>query len=393
MLRLALLVGLVGLVGAYVIYGRSDESALPPRYRTTAVERGPITTTVTATGTINPVNSVQVGTYVSGPIQSILVDYNSTIRRGQLMAQIDPRPFQMKLDAATAELANTRAQVERERANAQLRSSTLRRLRALRGQGIIAQSELDIAESESRQAQAQIALAAAQVQSAAAKEREAQVNLAYTKIVAPVDGVVVARNVSPGQTVAAQFQTPVLFLVAEDLTKMQAAASVSESDIGNVRAGQEASFTVDAYPGAAFHGTVAQVRNAPVSVQNVVTYDVIIAVDNTDLRLRPGMTANVSIVVAARPDALRVPSAALRFRPPAAATPPTTPGAHLWQLTADDRPAAIDVQVGIADDRFTEITAGVEAGTTIITGVDPPGGGPVAAHGPSFPSGGARRGH
>ena len=389
---LALLVGPLLAGGAYWLFGRDDGSAAAPQFVVATVDRGAIATTVTATGTINPLNSVQIGTYVSGPIQSILVDYNSAIRRGQLLATIDPRPFQMKLDAATADVANARAQRQREQANAQLRATTARRLRLLRAQGIVAQSELDQAESETRQAQAQIALADAQVQTASARQREAEVNLAYTNIVAPVDGVVVARNVSPGQTVAAQFQTPVLFLVAEDLTKMQAAASVSESDIGNVRAGQEASFTVDAFPGTTFHGTVSQVRNAPVNVQNVVTYDVMVAVDNSDLRLRPGMTATVAIIVASRADAVRVPSAALRFRPPTVTPEKSTPGSHVWQLGDNDTLTRVDVQAGISDDHFTEITTGLAAGSTIITGLDHPAGGPVSAHGPSFSSGSSRHG-
>lgn len=385
-----LLAGLVALGGAWALFGRTGTSTEDVRYQTAVADRGAIATTVTATGIINPVNSVQVGTYVSGPIQSIAVDYNSPIRRGQLLAKIDPRPFQMKLDAATAGLATARAQVMREHATADLKDVTLRRLRTLRAKGIVAQSELDVAESEARQAHAQLALAAAQVQAAEANQREAQVNLAYTDIVAPVDGVVVARNVSPGQTVAATFQTPVLFLVAEDLTKMQVVASVSESDIGGVAADQTVTFSVDAFPGETFHGTVAQVRNAPVSLQNVVTYEVIVAVDNADLRLRPGMTANVGIVTASRADVVRVPSAALRFRPPSTAATAPKSGTNVWRLDGDT-PQPVPVRTGIADDRFTEIASGLDAGTAVVIGIDHPGGGP-AKSGPSFsPAGGGRR--
>ncbi len=202
-------------------------------------------------------------------------------------------------------------------------------------------------------------------------------NLAYTDITSPVDGVVVARNVDVGQTVAATFQTPTLFLVAEDLTKMQVSASVSESDIGPVAAGQEVSFSVDAYPATTFAGRVEQVRNAPLTVQNVVTYDVVVSVDNRDLLLKPGMTANVTIATATRPDALRVSTSALRFRPPAegegvaaAAQAPAEPsdrnGARVWVLDDSGHPRAVGVRTGIADDRFTEIIDGLDAGEPVI---------------------------
>src|SRR5439155_19088939 len=195
---------------------------------------------------------------------------------------------------------------------------TLRRTRDLGGRGIVAQSDLDVAVSQARQTVAQVKLDQADIRTAEAKVREADVNLAYTDITSPVDGVVVARNVDVGQTVAATFQTPTLFLVAEDLAKMQVSASVSESDIGAVTEGEDVSFSVDAYPATTFGGRVEQVRNAPVTVQNVVTYDVIVRVNNADLRLKPGMTANVTVVTAMRPDALRVTTSALGFRPRAA---------------------------------------------------------------------------
>jgi len=202
------------------------------------------------------------------------------------------------------------------------------------------------------------------------------VNLDYTRIVSPVDGVVVSRAVSVGQTVAASFQTPTLFNVATDLTKMEVSASVSESDIGGVTVGQDATFTVDAYPGQPFTGRVKQVRNAPVNVQNVVTYDVLIGVDNDDLRLKPGMTANVSITTATRDDAVRIPTAALRFRPPAdasggganAAAPPAG-GQTVWVPGDDGQPHPVSITTGISDERFTEVTGGIEQGARVVTGV------------------------
>src|SRR5438876_210009 len=306
MRRLSLALGLAVLLGIYLVAARARHDGGGSPYVTMPVERGPITAHVTATGSVNPVKTVQVGTYVSGPIQVISVDFNSPVQRGQLLAKIDPRPFQVKVDGAAADLANARARLDKDRADLALKEVTLKRTRALRTEGIVSESDLDLATSQERQARAQIELDQAEIRTADAKLREAEVNLAYTDITSPVDGVVVARNVDVGQTVAATFQTPTLFLVAEDLTKMQVSASVSESDIGPVAAGQEVSFSVDAYPAATFAGRVEQVRNAPLTVQNVVTYDVVVSVDNRDLLLKPGMTANVTIATATRPDALRV---------------------------------------------------------------------------------------
>ena len=400
MRRLALgLVLALGVLG-YLFFAWTRRSADGPEYVTAPVDRGPITATVAATGTVNPVTTVQVGTYVSGPIQAIYADFNTPVRRGQLLGQIDPRPFQVKVDDATAAVANARARLDKDRADTALRALTLERTRALRTEGIVSTSDLDLAVSQDRQARAQVALDEADIQSAQAKLREAEVNLAYTDITSPVDGVVVARNVAVGQTVAATFQTPTLFLVAGDLAKMAVDASVSESDIGGVAPGQEVSFTVDAYPADTFRGRVEQVRNAPVTVQNVVTYDVVVGVENGDLRLKPGMTANVAITTASRVDALRVPSGALRFRPPAvagesgsaaAADGPGERGPRVWVLGADGQPRAVGVTTGIADDRFTEVASGLREGDRVITAL--PRSAPPAPTGsaPSFAP--ARRAH
>ena len=392
-LALGLVLAALGIFG-YLVLGWTHRGAGDPEYVTAPVDRGPITPSVAATGTVNPVTTVQVGTYVSGPIQAIYADFNTPVRRGQLLARIDPRPFQVKVDDATAALANARAQLDKDRADAALRAVTLERTRSLRGGGIVSASDLDLAVSLDRQARAQVALDEAQIQSAEAKLREAQVNLDYTEITSPVDGVVVARNVAVGQTVAATFQTPTLFLVAGDLAKMAVDASVSESDIGGVAPGQEVSFTVDAYPADTFRGRVEQVRNAPVTLQNVVTYDVVVGVENEDLRLKPGMTANVTITTASRPDALRVPTGALRFRPPAvagdsgsaaAADAPGERGPRVWVIGADEHPHAVGVTTGIADDRFTEVTGGLREGDRVITALHrsappaPPGSAPSFA--------------
>jgi HlyD family secretion protein len=361
---------------AYLLVTWTHRGERAPHFVTAPVDRGAIHSTVTATGTVNPLVTVQVGTYASGPIQAIFADFNTPVQKGQLLAKIDPRPFQVKVDGATAELANAQAQLVKGKADSALKARTLARARALRAQGIVAESDLDLAVSEDRQARAQVTLDEAQVSSAEAKLREAEVNLAYTDIVSPVDGVVVSRNVDVGQTVAATFQTPTLFLVAEDLTKMQVLASVSESDIGSVALDQDVSFTVDAYPATTFHGRVGQVRNAPVAVQNVVTYDVVVLVDNADLRLKPGMTANVAVTTATRLDALRVHTSALRFRPPAPAAADGAAAAadrhestRVYVLDGHGGPQAVTVSTGIADDRFTEVTAGLREGDAVIIGL------------------------
>jgi len=401
MRRLLLVIAVAVLVGGALVGVsrlRGERAATP--WVVTPVDRGAITAHVTATGTVNPVKTVQVGTYVSGPIQAPYADFNTPVRRGQLLARIDPRPFQVKVDAAAADLANARARLEKDRADLALKAVTLRRTRDLRGGGIVSESDLDLAVSQERQARAQLDLDAADIQTAEAKVREAEVNLAYADISSPVDGVVVARNVDVGQTVAATFQTPTLFLVAEDLSKMEVSASVSESDIGAVAVGQDVSFTVDAYPSSTFAGRVTEVRNAPVTVQNVVTYDVLVRVDNSDLRLKPGMTANVTIATATRPDVLRVVTSALRFRPPderaasgdAEAASRKEPGvSRVWVVGDDGRPRPVAVQTGIADDRFTEITRGVDEGDRVIVAMRREESATSAGRPPAFAP--ARRGH
>ncbi|HVM96189.1 MAG TPA: efflux RND transporter periplasmic adaptor subunit, partial [Candidatus Acidoferrales bacterium] len=260
--------------------------------------------------------------------------------------------------------ANARAKVLKSRADLELKKLTLQRNRELRDRNLIAQNDFDTAKSDYDQAVAQLALDQAAVQQAEASLQEARINLAFTDILSPVDGVVVSRNVDVGQTVAASFQTPTLFLIAQDLTKMQVDSNVSESDIGGVGVGQPASFTVDAYPGEAFHGAVVQVRNAPTTVQNVVTYDVVIGVDNPELKLKPGMTATVNIVTAQRDDVVRIPVRALRFNPErkkVAATPrPGSDGAQrgmprVWTLDADGKLHHVEVRLGVRNDQYAEL--------------------------------------
>jgi len=366
---IVVLLSLLLAVGGYA-YWRHGQGAGQGAYVTEPIERGSIASIVTATGTVNPVTTVQVGTYVSGPIQALYADFNSPVKKGQLVAKIDPAPFQVKVLQAEADVANNRAKVEKDRADLELKKLTLDRNRELLKKNLISQNDLDTAKSNYDQAVAQLALDQASIKQSQASLQEARINLAYTDIRSPVDGVVVSRNVDVGQTVAASFQTPTLFLIAQDLTKMQVDTNVSESDIGSVGRGQPASFTVDAYPGKAFGGTVAQVRNAPITVQNVVTYDVVIAVDNANLELKPGMTANVNITTAQRDDVLKIPLRAVRFNPehkPGAEPTASQDGSEaaarrerhgspaVWLVQPDGGLQRVDVKLGIRNDQYAEL--------------------------------------
>jgi len=369
---IALAVAALLLAGAAWAYWRRGGADDDVSYVTATVERGPVTAVVTATGELNPVTTVQVGTYVSGPIQAIDVDFNSPVQKNQRVAKIDPAPFTVKVHQQEANVAHAKARVDKARADLTLKATLLARTRSLFGTKIVAKNDLDIAESNHAQAVAQVALDEASVRQAEAALEEARVNLAYTDIRSPVDGVVVARNVDVGQTVAASFQTPTLFLIAEDLTKMKIDASVSEADVGRVVAGQPSTFTVDAYPGRRFTGDVAQVRNAPSTVANVVTYDVVIAVDNADLALKPGMTASVTITTARREDVLRVPARALRFRPE---LPSGTPAARreaatvVWVVESGGRLRDVTLTPGVRDPEWVEVLAGeLREGELLATG-------------------------
>lgn len=346
---------------AGVVYWRSrrPDSA---EFITAEVTRGPIVRAVTATGTVNPVTTVQVGTYVSGPIVAIYVDFNSAVKAGQLMAKIDPRPFAAQVDLSKAALGNAKAQLRKDQANLAYQKVTYERDHALLKQAVVSQDQLDNQLSTFDQAVAQVGLDEANISQQEASLRAAQLNLYYTNIISPVDGTVVSRNVDVGQTVAASYQTPTLFLVARDLTKMQVDTNVSESDIGGIKEGQPVDFTVDAYTKRIFNGTVAQVRKAPITVQNVVTYDVVVSVSNPELLLMPGMTANITIVTEQRDDVLRVPLRALAFSPHEHR--PGSPGrnrseysAHVWvQDGARFRP--VRITRGLDDGNYVAVLSG-----------------------------------
>ena len=328
-------------------------------YTTAPVTHGAVTRTVTATGTVNPVLTIIVGTYVSGVIQSLECDYNTQVKKGQVCAKIDPRPYQTLVDQNKANLAEAKAQLQKDEAAQVYAQLNYERFEKLGRTNAISQDSVDNARATYDQAFAQVDLSHAVIMQREAALAASQVNLDYTNIVSPVDGTVVSRNVTMGQTVAASFQTPTLFLIATDLTKMQVDTNVSESDIGGVKDANKATFTVDAFPKRTFEGAVNQVRQSPQTVQNVVTYDVVVGVDNSDLALKPGMTAATRIVIDQRNNVVRVPSQALRYSPDGAVAAPggKATQAQVWVIR-DEQPVAIPVVAGLDDDTFTEIVKG-----------------------------------
>ena len=342
----------------------------PPRSFVTApVTRGAVARAVTASGTVNPVVTVQVGSYVSGIVTDVLCDYNTHVVKGQLCAKIDSRPYQTVVDQDQANLAAARAQLQKDQTAQQLAQVTYTRNASLGSRGLVSQDMLDQAKAAAEQARAQVQLDSTEVRQRQAALEAAQVNVSYTDIKSPVDGTVVSRNITSGQTVAASFQTPTLFLIANDLTKMQVDTNVSESDIGGIRSGTDATFTVEAYPTRTFTGSVAQVRQAPQTVQNVVTYDVVVSAANVDQSLKPGMTATVHVITDRRDNALRVPDQALRYTPggvagTAGSDTPKPVGdsaggqsASVWVLR-NGRPVRVSVTVGLDDDTNAEIVSG-----------------------------------
>jgi HlyD family secretion protein len=325
-------------------------------YTTAPVSNGAVTRMVTATGTVNPVLTIIVGSYVSGVIQELSCDYNTEVKKGQICAKLDPRQYQSVLDQDQANLDVALAQLAKDKAVVHYTQIADGRNRKLVSQDSVALDTADLARSAFEQARAQVALDEASIALRQAELGSAKVNLGYTNIVSPVDGTVVSRNITVGQTVAATFQTPTLFLIASDLTKMQVDTNVSESDIASVKAGDKTHFTVDAFPGRLFEGLVIQVRQSPQTVQNVVTYDVVVSLANPDLALKPGMTASVQIVTDERSGVLRVPDQALRYTPTGVA-PAKAGTARIWVLRAGV-PVEVAVKPGLDDDSMTELVSG-----------------------------------
>jgi HlyD family secretion protein len=430
----SLIVGLVVLVvvvaGLWYFLGNRNQAL----YQTATIDRGTVRASISATGNCNAVVTVQVGSQVSGNIKALYADFNTKVKKGQLVAEIDPQAFQARVDQAKATLdsarsaiVSARAQVEKAnadiasaRANAANENAAIAKAKAavqdssnklasrktLFQQGILSKDDFDTAQSTADQATAdqqaavaqldaanhqiqstqamynvattQLASAQSQVKENQAALEQAQLDLDHTRILAPVDGTVIARQMDVGQTVAASFQAPTIFQIAQDLTKMQVDTNVDEADVGVVKLAQPATFTVDAYPGTTFKGSVTQIRQAPINVQNVITYDIVVGVDNSALKLLPGMTANVKILTAQANDVLKVPNAALRFRPldakpdqkavRAAGRKPDG-GSTVFILGEDGKPQPIKVKLGISDGNFTAVdSSDLKEGEQVIIG-------------------------
>ncbi|MFZ5890270.1 MAG: efflux RND transporter periplasmic adaptor subunit [Myxococcota bacterium] len=394
-----------------------------PRFETAKVDRGRITARVTATGTVSALVTVQVGSQVSGRISYIGVDFNSEVKKGQVIAKLDPELFRAALEQARANYLAAKGNLARSKAQAEDAVRQADRSRELAARELISLAERDTAASTAAAAKAQVEASEGSMKQAEASLHSAEVNLAYTTIKSPIDGVVISRSVDVGQTVAASLQAPTLFTIAEDLKKMQVDTNVAEADVGKLQPGMSATFTVDAYPSERFRGKVRQIRNAPQTVQNVVTYDAVIDVDNAELKLKPGMTANVTFIVADHSDSVRLANSALRFRPPADMLPKSAAsaagnagpaegggerrgpgrgrfgGAGSFERTLDSRtvwllkgttPEQRNIRVGITDGSYTELLEGdVKPGDLLITGViaDPNAGPPKT----SLPTGGPGR--
>jgi len=377
------------------------------KLETARLERGRIVAKVTATGTLSAIVTVQVGSQVSGRVSALHADFNSQVKKGDLIAKIDPQLFQANAEQARANLAAAQGNLAKARAQAADAVRQADRARALAEQKLVAQADADTAQSNADALAAGVQAAEGQVAQARASLSQAMVNLAYTDIRSPTSGVVISRNVDVGQTVAASLQAPTIFVIAEDLAKMQVDTSVAEADVGRLKDGTAATFTVDAYPSEIFRGAVRQIRNSPQTIQNVVTYDAVIDVANPDLKLKPGMTANVTFVYAEKEDVLKVPNAALRFKPPPAllgeagrggsggnaaagarpegaragsrpegARGQETPDRRTVWILKEGKPSPIRIRTGISDGSATEVLEGeLQAGGEVITdSVGPPSG-------------------
>jgi len=420
-----LLVPVLLVAGIFLLRGRGEAT----QYTTGTIDRGDVVEVVGATGTLEAVTTVQIGSQVSGTIQSLYADFNSTVKKGQVIARLDPSILQARLGQAEANVLSARANVDRSQASVEDTRQKYERAKELAAQKLIAETDLETAKANYDGAVASLKASQAAESQAVANLNQAKVDLSHTIIDTPIDGVVISRNVDVGQTVAASFQAPVLFVIANDLAQMRVNAAVDEADVGRVREGQEVIFHVDAFPEREFKGIVEQVRLNPTTVSNVVSYNTIVSVDNRDLLLRPGMTATVSIVVRKAENALRLPAAALRFRPEgyqrptasatsgAAGAGPQGQGGRRFQggpgagrqggrpggmpgaamaaerggpggpgggrgpgrptvvFVPDEKgqPRAADVRIGVSDGQYVEVREGLEEGAVVITGTEIPG--------------------
>jgi len=387
------------LVAAFLIYRFTAGGNSAPEYQTTVAQRGNVVSRVSTSGSMQAVVTVDVGSQVSGRIQELYADFNSPVKKGEKIAKIDPSLFSASVVQAQANVMAARANVSRLTITAEDSERQAKRAVEVYDQRLISETERDNAVATARSARAAVDQAQAQLAQSKAQLEQAQTNLRYTDIVSPTDGVVISRAVNVGQTVAASLSAPVIFTIAQDLRKMEVHTNVAESDIGRLKPGMRVSFTVDAYPGEPFRGSIRDIRNAPQVVQNVVTYDAVIDVANDDLKLKPGMTATVSIVTDRRRDVLTVPNTALRFRPdgavgPAPATTGTVQGGQgegNWRkkkegdsdddaatpvakrtvyVLVNGTPSPREVTTGLTDGRVTEVTGGaLKEGEAVIVGI------------------------
>lgn len=336
---------------SYKLMNRNTDGVV---YKTQKIENGDIMESITASGTINPLSTVSVGSQASGRIAEIYVDYNSVVKKGQLLALIDQENAKATVQQREAALDIAKAQVAVEENNIKYYKKALNRISKLNASKYSTEKDLEAAERDYDNSVAQLSLEQAQVKQAQASLNSAQTELSYTEIKAPVDGIVISKSVEVGQTVAASFETPEIFSVAEDLTKMQIEASVVEADIAKVKEGQQVRFTVDSYADDYFYGTVTQVRNEAITTSNVVTYTVVIGIDNTDLKLKPGMTANVEIITAEEKNVMLVPNQALRFYIDDSDKAKRYKDRGVW-IIKNGRPERVTVKIGVSDDDNTQI--------------------------------------
>lgn len=388
--RLAILLVLAGVIAGVFFWRNKTKPPPPSRYVTAEVSRGDVIETVQSTGQVKPLTEVQVGAQVSGRITKVFADFNSRVKAGDLLAEIDPTLFGAQIDTNRAQLQAATASVTRAESNLLTTRQRVERAKKLVAEGIGSQADLDTAQGAYDVAVADVAAAKAQVAQITAVLRSSKTNLDYTRIFSPIDGIVISRAIDPGQTVAASFQAPTLFVIAQDLRKMRVLADIDEADVGRLKEGMGAEVSVDAFPGEAFKGTVSQVRYSPLNVSGVVTYAAVIEVENPDVKLRPGMTATVTIRSAEAKGVTRVPNAALRYKPtpptdkdgkpvPQDPLPPLKPGTGRIYLLTDATPGNEKtemrvVDVGITDGLNTELKTDVGPAKLVTDETDDAGG-------------------
>lgn len=371
------------LIGGGLVFRAKNRPPPPARYVTTMPTTGDVAEKVQATGAVQPVLQVNVGSQVNGRVAKVNVDFNSVVKKGDLLCEIDPIQYGAQVTQASAQVAAQRANLESAKANASAAKIAFERTQRLVQQNLASRGELDSVQGQYEVAKAQVSAAEAQISAIQAQLSQSQTNVGWTKIYSPVDGVVVSRTIDPGATVVASFQAPVLFIIAQDLRKMRVMADVDEADVGKLKEKMEAEAVVDAFPGESFHGKVEQVRYSPNNVQGVVTYSAVVEVDNPEEKLRPGMTATVTIKTHEVKNALRVPNAALRYKPsppmgpngkpvPQPPEPPLVKGTGRVYVVTSEKPGEEKsepriVQIGVTDGLTTEIVGGLPPGTKVVT--------------------------